>query len=915
MSVVLTIAGSDKASLINWDSVEREEVLTREPNSLKFLIKKYGTKTYKPTVGDEVILTIGGTREFAGYVVEMSETIEARVEYIEVICKDYTHELDRQLVSKTYESQTVDAIIADLLGTFATGFTDTNVNCPVTIDKVVFNYLPISKCLEKLTDIIGDYEWYVDYYKDIYFFASSSSTATFNLTDTSGNYVFNSLDIREDTHQLRNEVIIRGGLLTSDTVRTEYASGDGTKKIFPLGTKFASLPVVSIGGSSVTVGVANLDTTGYSVYWDYNQKYINFETAVTAGTSNIAVTERYEYPLILQKRSEASISTYGLFQSVIVDKTIKDLDTASLRADVELIRYANPAKSANFKTYTYGLKTGQTINIQSDIRTIDDDFKIQAIRSKLRTPDTGELEHRVEAVTAEDLGINDILSRLLIKNPSDQIDVSQDEFVERIRQLSDSFSIVDSVGTPTSRTGPYAWTGYETAHYALNESSGTSVADTSYNANNATLKINAQGYYPFDGNVNDISVDTSGIARSRNGAITGSVTLTTDRFGNSNGAYNFPGTSSSNKIDIPTSTMQHTGFISMWIRPKGAGVADAGGSYAIFNSILDSRTRLFYVSHATTPGIKFIKGSGSATTSTYTMAINTWYHVVCTWNASTLKAQMYVNGSQVGADITYADTTTAPTNAVIGTMGSASPTPGSFNGDIDEVFVGNVYPSASDITRLYTVGLTHKLNKPFVTGKFSGAYDLWGISAGATGAGGVVIDAGTTVSDIIKDQSNFTLCYWVYCQTTYMGSNSSIGWYGGNFKGPTINLASDRIIRGTIGQGNTTGSNANYSLTTSAVATLNDWNHIALVYDGTNLIVYCNGVSVFTYAIGAFIDNGSGGQKFKINGNPWDYNNVGASKYDDVRVFSKALTVTELATVMAGESVYGESLWGFSTFS
>lgn len=456
--ISLTIDGVEKSQLINWESIVREQVLSKEPDSLSFLIKKHDGQTYKPVVGDEVVLTVGASKEFGGFIIEIEESTEARVEYIRIICKDYTHELDRQLVSKTYANQSINDIISDLITTFATGITDTNVNCPTVIESVTFNYITVSKCLERLTDLVDGYEWYIDYDKDIHFFLTDNESSPFNLSDTSGNYIYNSLVIRQDTHQLRNEVLIRGGLLTSETIRTEIVTSDSSKKVFPLATKFANVPAVTVNSSSVTVGIENLDLpSAYTCLWNYNEKSLVFASSPATGT--IGVTEYPQYPLILQKRDEESIMAYGLFQSVIVDKNIRDLETAGLRADVELLKYSQPEKTANFTTYTSGLRTGQTINIQSDIRGIDNDFKIQSIKSKLRTPDTDEMVYSIESITAEDLGINDILAMLLIKNPSDQIDIQADEFVERIRQFKEVLFVGDSSPTVSTTVGPYYWGG------------------------------------------------------------------------------------------------------------------------------------------------------------------------------------------------------------------------------------------------------------------------------------------------------------------------------------------------------------------------------------------------------------------------------------------------------------------------
>ena len=465
MATVITIAGINRTSLIDWKSLSREEVLTRESNKLSFNIKKFNGQTYKPSVSDEVILTVNSIREFGGVITEISENIDGRLESIQITCKDYTHNLDRYLVSTSYDNQTVNYILNDILTNFTDGtYTGTGINCTAIIDKISFNYLSVSKSIEKITELVSGFDWYVDYNKDIKFFAVVSNLSSFNLTDTAGNYVFNSLEIKQDNNQLRNQIIIRGGVTISTATREELLTGDAGKYIFPLATKFSSTPTITVGGVSKTVGIENVDVAGFDVYWNYTEKTLKFITPPASATNNISVVGYYEYPLIIDKSDEASQTTYGVYQYVIVDKTIKDVDTANLRATVELTKYSQPLYSASFTTYTYGLKTGQYINIQSTIRTIDKNFKIQGIKTRLFTPNTDVLVHEIDAITTEDLGINDILTRLLVKNQADQIEVSQDEYISRIRGLSDSMTITDSTPTATTTAPPYV---YGTATYGF----------------------------------------------------------------------------------------------------------------------------------------------------------------------------------------------------------------------------------------------------------------------------------------------------------------------------------------------------------------------------------------------------------------------------------------------------------------
>lgn len=432
--------------------------------------------------------------------------------------------------------------------------------------------------------------------------------------------------------------------------------------------------------------------------------------------------------------------------------------------------------------------------------------------------------------------------------------------------------------------------------YLLNETSGTTVTD-SIAGNNGTIKVSGAAYYPFDGNALDISVNGSGVARLNNGTVTG-ATLTTDKWGNANSAYNFVATSgTANTISIPSAAMPHTGFISMWIQPLGDGIADPGGTIAFFNSNLDTRTRLFWSNTGggnSSGTMRLVKGSGATTTGGYLATWGTWYHVVATWNATTLKAQFYVNGSQVGADITYADTTTAGTSNLIGSFNAGTGLNGSWTGKIQDVFIGQTYPTAAEILALYNTTAGSKLNKPFGVGTIDGGYNMWGQDGAASSSAGVYIDGGTYVSSQIRDQDPWTIEY-----RTIPNSNSSglagVGWYGGNYLGPYMHITNTGAWAAVIGQGTTTGANSNLNLSGSIGFTPTTWLYVVMRYDGAYIDVFVNNVLLTHTLIGLLIDNGAGAQRFKVNGNPWDNNRLGAAKYDNVAVYSYALSNSEIA--------------------
>ena len=88
-----------------------------------------------------------------------------------------------------------------------------------------------------------------------------------------------------------------------------------------------------------------------------------------------------------------------------------------------------------------------------------------------------------------------------------------------------------------------------------------------------TLQTDLVAYYPFNGNANDES------GNGNNGLVNG-TTLTTDRFGNANSAYDFNGTS--NYIDVPDANsldLTTGATLSVWINQTGINYDSYNSAY------------------------------------------------------------------------------------------------------------------------------------------------------------------------------------------------------------------------------------------------------------------------------------------------------------------------------------------------
>lgn len=431
--LTVTINGTDHTNKLIANSLTITDQLNQSVDTASFVLQRITDtgKTFKPELTQEVIITDGATRIFAGLIIDIAESVDSTREIrYDVKCKDYTHLLDGKLVVEKFTDTSVEDIIDFLVTTYApSGFTTTNVSCPIVAKTVVFNRISFSACLEKLSKLTG-YQWYVDYYKNIYFFERNSIASPFNLADDNDSYIFDSLTLSSDISQLRNRVYIRGGEVQGSP-RTEYFSWDGTKKTFPLANKFATIPTVTVNGTPATGGLDYInDEASFDFLWSFQEKYIKFSTAFTSanGTNNVVVNGTPLFPLQVQVDDPVSISQYGTYEFSKKDLTIKSKEEAVKVAQSELIAYSNGLDEGGFDTYVAGLRSGQIINIQSDIRGINERYLIQKVTFKQLTTVTGV--YKISLASLRTTSIIDLLINLL-RAEDRYIDDSSDETLEK----------------------------------------------------------------------------------------------------------------------------------------------------------------------------------------------------------------------------------------------------------------------------------------------------------------------------------------------------------------------------------------------------------------------------------------------------------------------------------------------------
>ncbi len=442
MSVVIKINNVDQSDNILSRSVTLSRALTSQIDVVNFVVPRKNFSGFDPANLDDVLIEENGTVIFGGQIVETSRDVEAdNLEIVRVTCKDYSYDMDRQMVVNTYENMTIDAIIADINTTFLTGYNITNVDAPVTIGYIAFNYEYPSKCFQQLAELVN-YDWYVDESKGIHFFAKSTKIAPFDLTDTNSKYYYNTLKLKADTKAMRNTIVVRGGTFLGSTI-TEEVQADGNQITFKQAYKYSNI-IVKVDSVVKTVGIDFItDPATVDCLYNFNEKAVKFPTATkpTAGQT-VSITGEPHIPVIIKLEDPAAVAQYGSFEYKVIDKSINTKQGARDRAQAEIIGWASELNEGSFQTKEIGLAVGQEIRIQSTIRGIDRKYIISRIMSKLTNGQ--EFVHSVTLITTKTFGMIEFLQNLLIQKDK-EIEINQDEVIDVVKTYSESIVFGETI--------------------------------------------------------------------------------------------------------------------------------------------------------------------------------------------------------------------------------------------------------------------------------------------------------------------------------------------------------------------------------------------------------------------------------------------------------------------------------------
>ena len=485
--IQITKNGADITAQVAPSSLTVKQELTNAPDTAQFSIILSAGRA-APVFNDDIVIYDGAVKIFAGKVANVQEGMVSGVlGAVDVQCVDHTFQFDRILAAKTYTSQTISAIIADLVASYAPSFTANNAVSSFVVAKIVFNQIPLSQCLRRLADIVR-YDWYIDEDKDVHFFDKFANSAPYGLTDTAGNHVFTTLKRTEDGSQLVNRVRVRGGLYDG-TLYTDIITASGTPMSFNLPYQFANLVIeVSTGGAYAQqqVGVDFIDVfnggagTPISVLYNYQAQSFRFGTPVAANTK-VRFSGNPKIPVLAIAQDGASVALYGAIEKIIRDDSIASNTVARKRAAAELLAFSEIVLDATFTTYQSGLRTGMILRVSSAARGFDDDLIIKTIAFKPRT--NTAYEYQVNCISTYRYDFLDLLRKIVTPNSrlTDEAEVSEQIFAltEEVDAADLWMNVAPNlISESVAAADIYAALDGTTIHWVWGSYTPTSISDT-----------------------------------------------------------------------------------------------------------------------------------------------------------------------------------------------------------------------------------------------------------------------------------------------------------------------------------------------------------------------------------------------------------------------------------------------------
>src|SRR3990167_6456189 len=418
-SLRLTIEGVIRTTYLLANTLRISQILGSQVDTCGFALKqpeswREGISSIKPTVGDEVIIERlkgpGGafSRIFAGYILDVRESrLAYKTVRWDIEASDYTQLLQRRYVvglagsvaqGRTLAGNTATDIVKSIVAEYAPDVSTALVDdSTADVPAIAFNYELVRDAIDRLAKLI-DWEWFVDYSKQLNFFdpTDAAHVSALTVTDTSNNFM--DLSIAPQLDQVRNRIWVQGGESLSDEVVEVFdANGsDATGREFYLTNTDLTNVSMTVDGVPQTIGIAGQDAEDTVAFLlvqagtpgSFAAVRNSAQTDTIPDLSRVEFRYRYKFPIALMVEDTASQTSHGLREATLLNPSLRTISEARALGNLELARWSEPITDIRFHSFVIGWQVGQTLTINvtdaNTGRTFSGTALIQVVRITAR---------------------------------------------------------------------------------------------------------------------------------------------------------------------------------------------------------------------------------------------------------------------------------------------------------------------------------------------------------------------------------------------------------------------------------------------------------------------------------------------------------------------------------------------------
>jgi hypothetical protein len=468
--ITYLLDGIDISDYVEKYSCMITDVLTTEVDTCTFTLTD-DDGNHKPQVGQEFTIFYKPTStslpviRFSGRITQYDQSRYSvgKYKYNESV-SDFTQDLNKNLINKSYTGQTMGYIIRDIIQNYAPSLGTFNIPTGPVIDFIQYSYVFPYAALTELAQLAG-YDWYVDYEKQVQFILPSEIFTPYNLTETGDvdNEEYSDLSISIDKSSLINTQKVRGGYELSDDYTQIWIVQAGQTELpiayHPYSAASGAIELyINTGagyGAKITPGIDNIDTTSDYVV-NFSEKVLKDQNNNWVAGYAVKLIYKYQIPILSQASDDDSIELMknyeggdGIYEGeLIVDETILTRTAARTKAQAVINLHSTPILNGSFNTTKYGYRSGQTITLNLPSRALTGTYLIHSVTAQ--PIGSGEFSYNVVFSN----NYKDLSQFLMsLYDRSQPVFIRSDEVLDTLKVVKET-NTISIVSTPILTTQP-----------------------------------------------------------------------------------------------------------------------------------------------------------------------------------------------------------------------------------------------------------------------------------------------------------------------------------------------------------------------------------------------------------------------------------------------------------------------------